>query len=304
MMKTGSPDVIVKKYLLIFVGSGRDELQELTPHFKALNFEVGWIAQSEQARHAIRNADCLSLVLIDASGPADSERDVVSFIRDLQPRLPIIWIQRSGSIPSFSGPPPDVILRGRVEPEALTTVAATLLRERFYTRALVDDLVASVVGIARESFASELTPADPVLKSTTDQSAGLSTLIYFAGSGVAGHVMASALPEYLVTLHRRVLPSSSPPPPEQLADLLGELANQVVGRLRTQHGLVFDVGAPLLVHGANVVVQQVAGSPALLITFHDGDARIAIELCLHRFEERLTVRQVTTSLKPGELVFL
>ncbi|MEZ0315158.1 MAG: chemotaxis protein CheX [Myxococcota bacterium] len=294
----------MKKYLLIFVGSGRDELLHLTPHLKALNFEVGWIAQSEQAREVLSSADCLSLVLIDATDTAETERGVVSFIRERQPRLPIIWIQRKGAVPIFSGPPPDVILQGHVEPDVLTAVAATLLRERFYTRGLVDDLVASVVGIGRESFGTELTPADPVLKSTTEQISGLSTLLYFAGSGVAGHVIAGAAPEYLITLHQRLLPNIAKPTLEQLADLLGELANQVVGRLRSQHGLVFDVGAPLLVRGANVVVRQVAGSPALLVSFHDGPSRIDIELCLHRFDERLTVRQVTSSLPPGELVFL
>lgn len=300
--------MIAKKYMLILIGSGDNDLVAFAPHLKTLNFEVGWIQRSEQAVAIIRSTPHVSLIVINAVGEAASDKHLLSALREMHANLPIIWVQHENGEPQFDGDTPDVVLRAPLSPEDLSSAAATLLRERFYTDTLVRDLIDSVNDVVTDNnFASNLRAAEPVLKAAYDKAGELSTIVYFAGRGVAGHVILSASPDYLLVLHGRLFPpgpNAPKPSLDKLADLLGELCNQVTGRLRVRHQLVFNVGAPILVHGAQVVMRQIAGSPALVVRFSEDVGGFNVELCMHKLEERTNGAPSIPSLKPGDLVFL
>lgn len=296
--------MIAKKYMLMLVGSAGQDLAQIAPHLKALNFEVGWIQRSEQVVSVVKHTPHISLVVLSALADNETDKALLASLRDVHPNMPVIWVEHSEKVPTFTGEGPNIILQAPIDAEALSQAAATLLRERFYTRDLIGDLVDGVNDVTRDTFGKELAADEPILKVVCSKGGELSTIVYFAGRGISGHIIASATPEFLMVLHDRILPGAPKPSLEKLADLLGEFCNRVTGRLRVRHRLVFNVGAPILVHGAQVVMRQITGSPALIVRFAEEVGSINVELCLHKLDESSTSIQTDDNLPPGDVVFL
>lgn len=292
----------VQKYMLILVGSDGNDLSALAPHLKTLNFEVGWVPRTANAASVIQSTPHVSLVVIDAGKDSVEDKRLLASLRDMHADLPVIWIEHGKEDPRFTDERPDIILHAPVRPEDLSSNAATLLRERFYSEKLVGDFTESVIDVARDTFSTTVTAGTPMLKATNNKQGELSSIVYFAGRGVSGHVVTSASPEYLLRLHERLFAKAAKAPVDKLADLLGELCNRVTGRLKVRHQLAFSVGAPILVHGAHVVMRQISGSPALVVRFSEGSDGFSAELCLQKLDESSITPQA--NLPSGDLVFL
>jgi len=71
---------------------------------------------------------------------------------------------------------------------------------------VIDELKKRVQDVLTASFNSPMTSTEPFLKGTRVLSGTVSALIYFAGQGLAGHVLVSAEEDHLRAIRGRILP--------------------------------------------------------------------------------------------------
>ena len=97
---------------------------------------------------------------------------------------------------------------------------------------------------------------------------------------------------------------------KETADLVGEMANQILGKIKqffVERGHTFGTSTPVFLRGDVVEVRNRSGQPSLIIPFRELDGTIYLQFAFDTFDpETLGTRREDTNSTPkeGEVQFL
>jgi CheY-specific phosphatase CheX len=112
----------------------------------------------------------------------------------------------------------------------------------------------------------------------------LSAVIPFSG-GVSGHLMVGMTKAHAEVLHRTMLPSVRSIRMEGLEDLVGEICNQILGRINAffaTRGVSVQHGTPIFIRAAGSTLRYPGRQPSFAVTLVEpvSDARVDLEYYL------------------------
>jgi hypothetical protein len=146
------------------------------------------------------------------------------------------------------------------------------------------------------------------VKANLSELSEINAFLAFYGARLSGHVVLSASAGDLTAAYRGRFPRVKFPGTDDLEDLLGEIANQIVGQLKRSiqlDGAECKMGMPYFIRGDSASVRYKADVPSLSIDFGNGTRKLHLELCVHRFDGGTIIDgPVSAHLKPGSIQFL
>jgi hypothetical protein len=162
---------------------------------------------------------------------------------------------------------------------------ALLVRQEFYSPGFVQMVVASVREVLGE-FAVPGEAAEPSISANLTRLSEVSTFLSFSGPKLAGHSVLSASSGDLSAAYRARFPKVKFPDLDDLEDLIGEIANQIVGQIKrcVTGGSDTRMGLPLFIRGTDASIRHRAGAPTLSIDFANESQKVHVELCIHRLD--------------------
>jgi CheY-specific phosphatase CheX len=293
--------MIAKKYVLLVDATGA--LSARVEELKELGYDVAQVSSLRTALNAVAALDRLSLVVINCTSDGADYANFMASVRALHPQLPVIWLGDSRQILSSFLKQPATSAR-RSDHEALLGSAAKLLHDEFYANDLVKDTVAAAEHVLGE-FGLDPNRSEPYIKSNLTVLGEVNALIGFSGEGLSGHLILTASAEKARAIQQRLLPGSDPQF-DELEDLVGEITNRVLGRIKRSfeaRSLSFKLKAPAFIRGPSARYHNKSLGPSLAIEFTD-DASLRLELCLDRMEAVQPVSADAAFLESGEINFL
>lgn len=108
-----------------------------------------------------------------------------------------------------------------------------------------------------------------------------SGILGFAGEDMKGALSICCNVDVLKVTHP-LTRIGEQPTDESLNDWMGELSNQLLGRIKNsllRYGVSFDLSTPTIVKGHDVNVLSVDGAPLLVTWFRSGNSQIAVSFC-------------------------
>jgi chemotaxis protein CheX len=296
--------MVVKKYVLVVDAPGGGVARGAS-ELKALGYEVAQVSDLAQALMAVSKLDRLSLVVVNCGTNSDGYEEFMASVRGLHPNLPVIWLGDACNVVAKFLKQPGASDRG-LDLTALKFGAVKLLRDEFYRDDLVEEVVQAAHAVL-QAFGVETTRSEPYIKSNLSALGDVNALLSFSGEGLSGHLMLSTSTENARTLQRSSAPNSPEPKYDDLEDLLGEIANRVLGsvkRVFESHSLSFKLRTPVFIRGPEARYRTKGSSPSLAIEFADNDGLLRMEFCVDRMQTDSLVRGDAEFLEAGQINFL
>jgi CheY-specific phosphatase CheX len=279
-------------------------LSNLSPVIQGLGCEVSRAAEPRAAITLLGTMRRLCLVAVNGDAAANELGWLVASIKTQHPDLPIVLFSTDTKANSLANRV-DLVTADLKKIEARISC---LLREEFYSPAFVQQVITATRTVLGE-FSMATDAGEPCVKSTLTRLSEVNAFLPFAGTRLAGHIVLSASAGDLTIAYRARFPKIKFPDLDDLEDLVGEIANQIIGQIKRSlqsDGTECRMGLPHFVRGEDASIRHKAGSPALAIDFANDKQRLHIELCIHRFDGAAIVPETGTGehLKPGIINFL
>lgn len=296
---------MVKKYVLL-VDAREGELTECATELKEMGYDVVRATELSAALHAVAKLDRLSLIVVNCG---TTQRDYESFlasVRSLHPELPVLWLTNTKhAVTAFLKQPTAAVPdRDRV---ALRDNAARLLRDEFYS----NDIVLEVSDLAQQvlsEFGLQTARSEPYIKSNLTLLSDVNALMSFSGEGLSGHLIVSATVDDARAVYRNLSPDQGPPEYDDLEDLMGEVTNRVLGRIKRvfeSRGLSFKLRPPSFIRGPQARYRNKASCPSLAIEFSEHGGLLRVEFCIDRMSPPVEVPAAGAEfVESGEITFL
>jgi len=279
-------------------------LNDLTPRLRGLGFQVARAADAQALDGLLRSLRRLSVLIVNEDSLRTDSREFVLSVRALHPDLPILWLaseaKSGGRIPSQKL---DLVA---TDPQQILDSLTRRVRDDLYSEGLVRQLLLGFQSILLE-FSLPTRPGEPYLKASLSTLGEVNAILFMMGNALSGHLILSASQNDLSLSHRAQLRKNKFPELDDLEDLLGEAANQIVGELKRR--LDFDgvsVGLPHFFRGAGCGFRHKAGAPSLAVEFTKREQKLGLELCIYRADGS-PARPKTSDevhLKVGEFTML
>jgi CheY-specific phosphatase CheX len=300
------PRATIAKHAL-FIERLTGPLNDLAPALQRLGYEVRRASDAQAVEALIRSLRRLSLVAVNGDTLRTESARLVATIKNQHPDLPILWFTSDPKTVRTLPKRPDFVSTDLKKLEERIT---QLVREEFYSPEFVRAILPGIQGVLDE-FALPARPAEPCIKSNLTTLHEVNAFLFFSGEGLAGHVVLSSSVGDLSVAYRMQFTRTRFPGHDDLEDLLGEVANQVVGQVkRTLDSDALDcrLGLPHFIRGTGVSFRHKAGAPSLAVEFSNGPQKLQFELCLHRFDgggiQARSRAGGENSMNPGVLNFL
>jgi CheY-specific phosphatase CheX len=178
---------------------------------------------------------------------------------------------------------------------------ASRVREEVYSPELIRQLLADFQALLA-SFSLLTRPSEPCLKSSLTQLKEVNAFVSFGGEGVSGHLILKASADDMAAAYRACIRRTRFPEHEDFEDLLGEIANQAMGQVKRAIGAEDSrSGLPYFVRGTGATLRHKAGAPSLDFEFTQREAKLQIELCIHRLDGAVIQIGESSQMQSGEL---
>lgn len=294
---------------VLVVDTANGILSFVMEELNELGFRVIWVPNLATALEFIEARPKLSLIVASSAATKIGGLEFLARVRDFAPDVRIIW----GANPDASSTPssrdvasPDSLLPEPFRVDELRSAISDLLAEHFYPPAIADavkkaalEVLGSVGGFKVEGGA--------FLVANQTALSDLSAVIPFAG-GVAGHLMVGLTTEDARVLYEAFLPGVRPIRVDRMEDLVGELCNQILGRINsffTERSVSIQHGTPIFIRAAGSTLRYPGRQPSFAVTLARGDLRVALEYYLSHFDRAKLQSPVTTKvLRLGEIRYL
>jgi len=274
-----------------------------------LGFRVIWVPTLATALEFIQARPDLSLIVASSAATRVGGLEFLARVRDFAPDVRIIWgakAERSEQPAASPGNSPDSLLPEPFRPDELRLAISELLAEHFYPPAIaaaVKNAALEVLG-AVPGFEVE---GGAFLVANQTALSDLSAVIPFAG-GVSGHLMVGLTHDDARALYQAFLPGVRPVRIDRMEDLVGELCNQILGRINaffTERSVSIQHGTPIFIRAAGSTLRYPGRQPSFAVTLVRGQTRLALEYYLAHFDRAKLQAPVTTRvLRLGEIRYL
>ncbi|MCG8419344.1 MAG: chemotaxis protein CheX [Proteobacteria bacterium] len=299
----------MNSYILL-VHSNSGTLSPLAGDLEALGFRIQQASGGENALDLVAHIPLLALVVLDGEIGGKELVYLVTAIKKVHPDLPILLLKPAQDVGTgrFGEFMPDVILDAGAGAGEIRDRAERLLCQKLYPGEVVETIQSRSRTVLWEAFKSDLKPGAPCLRANRNMLGPICAILSFCGPGIAGRLVVSGTHEHLAAIYRRIIPDVSDVSIDAAEDLAGEMANQIVGRIKeyfVSRGIGFELASPVFLSGADVEVRYKAGRPSLVIPFHESEDTLFVQFCVDRLDrEALGEAEGENVASGGSIVFL
>lgn len=272
-----------KRILLLTPPNGAFE--SLYPQLEERSFEVHEVSDADAALAYVRSQPSLAMMVVDGKA-ASAKPDLVRAMRALAGDLPVAWLVGEGQeTPKFGVLAPHAVFPSLPTPEEFFKRASKLLAEDYYPKSLLITVVSAVNSVLATTFQTAVDVGAPWLKLSSLLPGQYNAFLPFMGRDSAGHVLVSGQGEHIAALGIEL--GFEPDMDERsiVREVLGEIANQVVGRVKTDCGSYLPdmrVGLPLLLAGREMGITYPSARPCVSVQVGDGRGELHVEFSFHR----------------------
>ena len=295
---------------VLVVDSANGALSLVMEELNELGFRVIWVPTLAAALEFIEARPSLSLIVASASTTRVGGLEFLAKVRDFAPDVRIIWGANpdSPTQPPASGSSsaPDSLLPEPFRKDELRGAISELLAEHFYPSAIAETVKRAALEVLGVVSGFEVEGGAFLVANQTALS-DLSAVIPFTG-GVSGHLMVGLKHDDARSLYQAFLPGVMPIRIDRMEDLVGELCNQILGRINaffTERSISIQHGTPIFIRASGSTLRYPGRQPSFAVTLKRGETRVALEYYLAHFDRAKLQAPVTTRvLKLGEIRYL
>ncbi len=248
-------------------------------------YRISLTATPEEAISFVCSRTKLSLVVVDGGNPHVSP-ETLAQLRAHAADLPVVWIlPEDGEEPDFGMMETNALLPGPVGKDELLETIAPLIPEDLYPPSLTLTLVSGSNAVMATTFQASVDVGHPWYKLNSILPSGHTALLPFMGDNAAGHVLVSGTQEHLLALGLDLGFEESEGAGTLVREVLGEIANQIVGRIKNDCGSYLTdlrVGLPLIFAGSGLTISYPAGKPSVCVEVSDGRGTLHVEFSFQR----------------------
>jgi CheY-specific phosphatase CheX len=286
--------VSIEKHVVV-VDRPDGDLSGIMGELDQLGFRVIWVPTLEAAVEFVRSNPRLSLLIASGSAVEQSGDDFIVKMKELEPGLPIVWGVKAGGGARFESElRPDRTVAEPFRVEELREVAARLLCEQFYPGDVVHAIKRATQEVLGPLGQFEIV-GDAYLKANETVLSELSTVLTFSG-GVSGHLIVGTDIERARQLYHRAFPRLAAPTLDKVEDLVGELCNQILGRINVfflEYGVQISQASPLFIRSSTSTIRYRGQQPSLGMELADGsNIRMFVEYYLSGLGPKTLARRV------------
>jgi CheY-specific phosphatase CheX/CheY-like chemotaxis protein len=295
---------------VLVVDTANGSLNFVMEELNELGFRVIWVPTLAAALEFIQAQPTLSLIVASSAATRVGGLEFLARVRDFAPDVRIIW----GANPDAPGAPsvrdgkttPDSLLPEPFRQGELRSAISELLAEHFYPPLIAEAVKRAALEVLGNVAGFEVEGGAFLVANQTALS-DLSAVIPFSG-GVSGHLMVGLKNEDARALYQAILPGVRPIRIDRMEDLVGELCNQILGRINaffTERSVSIQHGTPIFIRAAGSTLRYPGRQPSFAVTLVRGEMRVALEYYLAHFDRAKLQAPVTTRvLKLGEIRYL
>jgi CheY-specific phosphatase CheX len=273
-------------------------LVDVMKELDQLGFRVIWVPTLDAALEFVTANPNLALLVASAAVTREMSPEFIRSVKELAPRVRIIWGMRpiSGSSASRASIPVGPIAKP-LQADELQSIASRLLTEHFYP----EKLVAAVNAAALEVLAtvgSFRVAGEAFLIGNETALSDLSAVIPFTGD-VSGHVLVSMSLEHARALYHSLRSNVQSPRSDRLEDLLGELCNQILGRINAflaQHAVMAQHSTPIFIRSNGSTMRYRGRQPSLGVELNQDKTRFFLEYYLDDIDHDKLARKATSEV--------
>jgi CheY-specific phosphatase CheX len=252
-----------------------------------LGFRVVWVPSLSAALDFLSSVPRLSLIIASAAAGEGGALDFLARVKELAPGVRIIWGVRPDQPKGPKGAPlaggPDSIIPEPFAADDLRNAVSELLAEHFYPTAVAEAVKTAALEVLGSPRPFKVAGGAFLVPNQSGLS-DLSAIIPFSG-GVSGHLMVGMTKAHAEALHRAMMPSVRSVRMEGLEDLVGEVCNQVLGRINAffaTHGVSVQHGTPIFIRAAGSTLRYPGRQPSFAVTLVEpiDHARVDLEYYL------------------------
>jgi CheY-specific phosphatase CheX len=252
----------------------------------------------------------LSLIIASSAATKIGGLDFLARVRDFAPDVRIIWGAKgdapSGAKADAKAGSPDSLLPEPFRADELRGAISELLAEHFYPTPIAETVKRAALEVLGNVGGFEVEGGAFLVANQTALS-DLSAVIPFAG-GVSGHLMVGLTNDDARALYQAFLPGVRPIRIDRMEDLVGELCNQMLGRINaffTERSVSVQHGTPIFIRAAGSTLRYPGRQPSFAVTLKRAENRVALEYYLAHFDRAKLQAPVTTRvLRLGEIRYL
>lgn len=257
----------------------------LSPQLEPLNFEVVAVHSVEATLSYIRQQASIAIVVID--GLVDGVTgELVGEIRGVTGELPIAWLMAAGQDePDFGLAEPNAIYNSLPSAEDFAKRADKLLSADYYPKSIVITVVSAANSVLATTFQASVDVGSPWLKLSSLLPGEFNAFVPFMGKDSAGHVIVSGQRAQVVALGMELGFEDASDARAMAREVLGEIANQIVGRVKIDCGGYLPdvrVGLPLVISGKELGISYPSARPCVSVEVGDERGHLHVEFSFHR----------------------
>ncbi len=296
---------MLDKHVLVVDPQGA--LPGVMKELAGLGYQITWVPSLGAATDFIASNPILSLVVASATAVQTGGESFLTAMEDLEPGVPVVWGVRAGAEGAGSrNSMPHGTIREPYRADEVRHVASRLLCEHFYPRELTEALSLSVLE-ALGAYGAFSLLGRPYLKANHTVLEDLCAIIPFHGS-VSGHLLVGVSIGDTRLLLRRALSGDGTATMDRLEDLVGELANQILGRINTtftSRDLEVAQMTPVFLRCGGGVLRYPGRQPSYAAQFGDDGPTVHVEYYVEELDPTLLARRVPSDIAGlGEIRYL
>ena len=292
---------------VLVVDSAQGALSGVMEELDALGFRVIWVPTLPVALDFVTVSLRVSLVIVSAAAAQAQGKEFLAGVKQMRPSLRIIWGVRS-DVARVHGRRSalDDVIPEPMQPDALREAVSKLLVECFYPSSIASAIekgaleVLNTLGDYAIAGGSFLVPNPSSLSE-------LSSIVSFSGDA-SGYLMVSVTQMHARALHRRMLPAALEVPIDRLEDLVGELCNQILGRINAffaQYSIAIAQSTPIFIRSTGSTTRYAGRHPSFGVELASGPANLSLEYYLADFDKsKLLASAGEQAIGAGEVRYL
>jgi len=278
---------------VLVVDKPQGSLEAVMEQLDELGFRVIWVPTLSAALEFLEANNQLSLIIASSAAGKMGGLDFLARAKEVAPEVRIIW----GVQPDEPQAPrsaglvrgPDSLIPEPFRSDALRGAIAELLAEHFYPRAVAEAIEIAALEVLRTIRAFEVEGGAFLVPNQTALS-DVSAVIPFGG-GVSGHLMVGVTRPHAEALYRAYLPQASTVRIDRMEDFVGELCNQILGRINAffaTHAVSIQHGTPIFIRAAGSTLRYPGRHPSFAVSLVEpiDHARVSLEYYLAEFDRK------------------
>ena len=295
---------------VLVVDTANGALTFVMEELNELGFRVIWVPTLAAALEFIEAGAKLSLIVASSAATNKGGLEFLARVRDFAPDVRIIWGANADApardAPARKDASPDSLLPEPFRVDELRSAISDLLAEHFYPPAIADAVKRAALEVLGNVGGFEVEGGAFLVANQTALS-DLSAVIPFSG-GASGHLMVGLTSADARALFQAFLPGVRPIRIDRMEDLVGELCNQILGRINsffTERSVSIQHGTPIFIRAAGSTLRYPGRQPSFAVTLKRGETRVALEYYLGQFDRATLQAPVNTRvLRLGEIRYL